>query len=102
MDELQQALSDEIRNHRLDLKDMTQDALAIHSGVSRATIANIERGRQSVTIGILYRLSRALRVDAGTLLNKAINKTYPETDRTILLSDVDNKQEVLNTLNKYI
>jgi transcriptional regulator with XRE-family HTH domain len=102
MDELQQALGEEIRNRRLELKDVTQDTLAIRSGVSRATIANIERGRQSVTIGILYRLSRELGVDAGTILNRSINKTYPETDRTILLSDVDNKQEVLNTLNKYI
>lgn len=102
MDELQQALCVEIRNRRLELKDVTQDEFSRRSGVSRATIANIERGRQSVTIGILYRLSRALSTDAGTLLNKAIRTAYPNEDKTILLSDVDNKPEVRDTLNKYI
>lgn len=92
----------EIRNRRLELQDVTQDEFSRRSGVSRATIANIERGRQSVTIGTLYRLSRALNMDAGTLLNKAVHSAYPDKYKTILLSDVDNKPEVLNTLNKYI
>lgn len=102
MDELQQKLQEEINNRRLELNNVTQDKLARRSGVSRATIANIERGRQSVTIGVLYRLSRALDIDAGALLNRAIHSAYPNEDKMILLSDVDNKPEVFDTLNKYI
>lgn len=102
MDKLQQKLQEEIKNRRLELDNVTQDELAGRSGVSRATIANIERSRQSVTIGVLYRLSRALDIDAGTLLNRAIRSAYPNEDKTILLSDVDNKSEVFDTLTKYI
>lgn len=101
MDELQKKLQEEIRNRRLELDGITQTVLAERSGVARATIANIERGRQSVTIDTLFRLSRILNINAGTLLNRAIRAAYPNEDK-ILLSDVDNKPEVLNTLNKYI
>lgn len=102
MDELQEKLQEEIRRRRLELDGVTQDELAARSGVGRATIANIERGRQAVTIGTLYLLSRAMGIDAGDLLNRAVRAAYPNEDKSILLSDVDNKPEVLKTLNKYI
>lgn len=101
MEKLQQALGVVIREQRDTLKGVTQDELAKRSGVSRATVANIERGRQSVAIGTLYRLSRGLDIDAGTLLNRAVDKAFPEAS-SLLLSDVDNKPEVLITLKKYI
>lgn len=102
MDNLQQALQQEVKNRRLELDNVTQDELARRSGVGRATIANIERGRQSVTVSTLYKLSRALDIDAGTLLNRAIRSAFPNEDNMIHLSDVDNKPEVFDTLNKYI
>lgn len=102
VDKLQQALSIEIRNRRTQLQGVTQDELSQRSGVSRATIANIERGRQAVTIGTLYKLSRGLDMDAGTILNRAADKAYPDAAKSVLLSDVDNKPEVLDTLKKYV
>lgn len=102
MDELQQRLQEEIRNRRLELDDVTQSELASRSGVGRATIANIERGRQAVTVSTLFLLSRAMQIDAGDLLNRAIRAAYPHEDKSIILSDVDNKPEVLKTINKYL
>jgi len=102
MSKLQEALITVLKEERAELTHLTQEELSGRSGVSRATIANIERGRQAVTIDTLYKLSRALELDAGTLLNKAINIAYPAADKAVILSDVDNKQEILDTLSKYI
>ena len=42
------------------------------------------------------------QIDAGDLLNRAIRAAYPHEDKSIILSDVDNKPEVLKTINKYL
>lgn len=47
---------------------LTQEALAELSGVSRTTIANIEKNRQGIPIPLLYKLCRGLGVDPATLL----------------------------------
>ncbi|MBN8648312.1 MAG: helix-turn-helix domain-containing protein [Caulobacterales bacterium] len=41
---------------------MTQEALAAKIGVSRASIANIESGRQKVLVHTLYELAAALQL----------------------------------------
>lgn len=56
-----------VRRHR-EAADITQEALASMVGVSRSSIANIERGQQHAPVHVLLALAEALRVDMGTLL----------------------------------
>lgn len=56
-----------VRQHRQRLR-MSQHSLAEAIELSRASVANIEAGRQHIPLHQLFRLARALKVDAFTLL----------------------------------
>jgi transcriptional regulator with XRE-family HTH domain len=56
-----------LRQHRERL-GMSQAAVAQAIGLSRASVANIETGRQHIPLHHLYRLARALKVDVYALL----------------------------------
>lgn len=63
MDEgLYPALGGRVARLRKEL-DITQEALGGRAGMSRATIASIEAGRQRVTLDQLYQLASALELD---------------------------------------
>lgn len=47
-------------------KGLTQETLALESGISRSHIAMIEAGRRDITISSLFKISRAL----GAVLNE--------------------------------
>lgn len=47
---------------------MSQDELADASSLSRTSVVNIEKGRQGVSLGTLYRLAEALMCSPGELL----------------------------------
>jgi transcriptional regulator with XRE-family HTH domain len=47
---------------------MTQEELALESGLALSQIARIETGRLNTTISTVYRLMNALDVDANELL----------------------------------
>jgi HTH-type transcriptional regulator/antitoxin HipB len=47
---------------------MQQHELAERIGTSRGTVANLEAGRQDVTISTITKIAAALRVDASHLL----------------------------------
>jgi transcriptional regulator with XRE-family HTH domain len=49
-------------------EDMAQDALAGRLGISRATLANIETGRQRILVHQLYAMAQALGVALTDLL----------------------------------
>jgi len=53
---------------RREARDLTQDELASAVGVSRSSIANIERGRQHAPVHLLFQLAEELKVDVGELL----------------------------------
>lgn len=48
--------------------NITQVELGDRIGVVRTTIANIEAGRQSVSLPLLYRIALALKCDMNSLL----------------------------------
>ncbi len=50
-------------------KDMTQEALAFDAGVNRAYIGYIERGERNPSTETLSKISKALKVSLGDLLN---------------------------------
>jgi len=49
-----------VRRYRRQLHDMTQEELAEGVGVTRQTIASIERGRYNPSVGLAIRLARVL------------------------------------------
>lgn len=58
---------DMIRRRRNHL-GITQEKLGRHVGLTRASIANIETGRQKVLLHHLYLLAAALELDASALI----------------------------------
>lgn len=59
-----------IRSKR-DSAGMSQDVLASKVGLSRTSVTNIERGRQSVLVHQLYLFAEALGVEPAALLPDA-------------------------------
>lgn len=55
-------LKNAIRRLRFD-KNMTQEELALRTGVSRQTIMSIERGQTNPSVLLAYKISTALDVD---------------------------------------
>ena len=66
-DRIYQQIGIVIRSRRKKLS-MTQQQLAAHLGISRASLANIEVGRQKVFVHHLYALAAALRLKPDELL----------------------------------
>lgn len=50
------------------IEDITQEELSSRAGISRGSIANIERGNQKLTIYTLYLIADALRIEPAALL----------------------------------
>ena len=59
---------------------LTQEDLARRVGIGRTTIANIEMGRQSVSVPLLYRLAASLGVAPENLLPQSVETGFSETD----------------------
>ena len=57
-----------VRLHRARLDGMTQEKLGRRIGLSRPSVANIERGRQHVALHQIFAIAAALRVQPETLL----------------------------------
>ena len=58
-------------------KDLSLDALAKLSGVSRSMLSQIERGESSPTVASLWNLTRALNVDFASLLDEESEPLHP-------------------------
>lgn len=71
-----------IRGRRRRL-EWAQETLAARLGISRATLANIETGRQRVLVHQLYALAEALQLKPSDLLPPA-SETQPAADLTKL------------------
>ena len=60
------ALKNSIRKIRFD-RSMTQEELALRTGVSRQTIMSIERGQTNPSVLLAYKISAALEEDVTTV-----------------------------------
>ena len=90
--ELYEALGRLVRQHRERL-GMSQETLAQAIELSRASVANIETGRQRIPLHHIYRLARALKVEAGALLPRAKRHVAGVLDRPISASVNLNERE---------
>jgi transcriptional regulator with XRE-family HTH domain len=75
-----------VRSHRERL-GKTQADVAEGTGLSRASIANIETGRQRILLHQLYSLAVSLEVEPYTLLPLA-EKSRPRRDKPTLRSSI--------------
>lgn len=76
------ALGELVRKHRVG-QEISQGALGKRVGLSRASVANIEGGRQRIPLHHLYRLAQALGVNAHTLLPDLNGFPSPSVERGI-------------------
>lgn len=60
---------------------LTQEELAVRSGVHRATLGTIERGEHAAGVLTYLRLSRPLGVWMGALLDEESHAVDPAADR---------------------
>lgn len=58
-------------------RSLSQQVLATISGLSRTSIANIEAGRQGVSLEVLMNLADALQVSPADLLPKSTSPLAP-------------------------
>lgn len=64
-----------VRLHRKRLDGMTQEELGRRIGLSRPSVANIERGRQNVALHQIFAIAEALQVQPETLLPPVLGRT---------------------------
>jgi transcriptional regulator with XRE-family HTH domain len=82
-----------IRTRRNALKPrLTQEALAQRVGISRASLANIETGRQNVLVHQLYALATALSLDPSDFLLPANQNATSEESSDFLPADLKPRQ----------
>ncbi|WP_083206171.1 helix-turn-helix domain-containing protein [Stappia indica] len=67
--------------------ELTQAELAARVGMSRASIANIESGRQNVLLHHVYSLASALEFSKVADLLPTPQKSEPQEDLAVILSD---------------
>jgi len=67
MDQLAKAVGERIR-HRRKARGLSQDNLALLSGIDRSYVGRIERGEVNITVEKLYLIARVLACDPATLL----------------------------------
>ena len=67
-------ISVKIKNIRRNVANLTQQQLANAVGLSRAAIANIERGRQQILVHTLHAIAEACNVPVQSL--------FPESPQT--------------------
>lgn len=77
-DQIYKPIGELVRRRRKKMK-LTQAQLSSRVGISRASLANIETGRQSVVVHQIYAIAAALDVSPHDLLPLGIGKSADST-----------------------
>lgn len=92
-----------IRDHRVRLAK-TQSNIADETGLSRASIANIEKGRQRILLHQLYSLASSLGVEPFALLplreqpNRGIDRPTLRSSIALSKKEEDEVAKLVNSL----
>ena len=70
---------------------LTQEKLSEKVGVKRATISNIEAGRQQITVHLLYKFAQALHTEVAAFL---------PSNEELSLKDPDDESQLRNLLEQ--
>lgn len=108
---LYKILGDRIKDRRLSLEMSQTDLSLILKDLKRASISNIEKGRQHPPLDTVYRICDALRLDIHTILptySEVLdyiekNNTDSKIERFLDNLDVEDKltlEKIKNLLNK--
>lgn len=76
-----QAVARNVRCARKELM-LSQEELADSAGVDRTYISQVERSRRNITVSVLARIARALKVAPGALLDGAVGAPKRAAPRT--------------------
>jgi len=68
MEDIQSKLGKRIRALR-NAKNVSQEALALHSGLHRTYISDIERGIRNVSVKNIEKIAKALNVSIAEIFN---------------------------------
>lgn len=97
---LQDSLAARIKRARVDANLQQQD-LADAVGLTRTSISNIERGKQGLSVDLLYSISRRLNESADVLLRDAINYAEKHEAAALVKDRVPSgkgRDEILNII----
>ena len=68
-DEARQRLSDNLRKARAKV-GLSQEALALHAGINRSYVGQIERGTGNPSLLVLVKLAATLQLDVADLIKR--------------------------------
>jgi transcriptional regulator with XRE-family HTH domain len=91
LDNLYEEIGGKIRNLREQKLRISQEEMSKRAGLSRPSIANIEKGNQQLTVGQLLLFSNLLGVTASELLPADDSANSGESLVDALPNDVDPK-----------
>ena len=91
-DELLESLGRKVRALRAG-RGMTRKMLAADSAVSERYLAQLEQGKGNISIGLLQRVAKALRTDAGELLRGGNEITAEQVLINELIQRLDNDDQ---------
>lgn len=105
--ELYTIIGQRVRDFR-DLQGITQSQIAIQTNINRATISNIESGKQQVSIQYLYLIAKVLNTEISTFLPSLKELNMLAVDNLSIINDQLEDQDVsdatknsiLQSLNK--
>ncbi len=78
--DLETVLAENVRAFR-KLRGLTQNELALQSGLHRNYLADIERGERNITLASLVRVAAALKVEVHVLLTPGSAQWFKATSK---------------------
>lgn len=97
---LRMSMAERIRRARVEA-GLQQQELADIVGLTRTSISNIERGKQGLSVDMLYNISLQLNTTADVLLRDAINYAEKPVDVDLVREHVSNAKaadEIINII----
>lgn len=99
---LRLSLAERMKRARMSA-GIQQQELADAVGLTRTSISNIERGKQGLSVDLLYNISLHLNEDADVLLRDAINYAENTVDADMIRESVANPKaadEIINIIKR--